>query len=111
MTYFMYKGKEYTSLETMPPDVQKAYARWRQEQNLPDDLLDFYEMQLREVEGENRGDRPLPSAKAASSGRRLDLLPSTCPHCGGPLHGDQVKWTGPQSANCPYCGLNLPMRT
>ncbi len=54
MTYFAYKGKEYTSLE---------------------------------------------------------LLPSTCPSCGGPISGSQVKWTGPQSADCPSCGVNLPMRT
>ncbi len=41
---------------------------------------------------------------------RLELLPATCPSCGGPLHGKDVKWTGPQSADCPYCGANLPMR-
>jgi len=95
MTYFQYKGKEYTSLEAMPPDVQKAYAKWRQEQNLPDDLLDFYEAQLRDTEAENRG----------------ELLPATCPNCGGSLHSDNVKWTGAQSADCPFCGSNLPMRT
>lgn len=110
MTYFMYKGKEYTSLEAMPPDVQNAYAKWRQEQNLPDDLLDFYETQLRDTEAENRGERPLPSAGAASNERRLELLPANCPNCGAPLHGNDVKWTGAQSADCPYCGMNLPMR-
>ena len=111
MTYFEYKGKEYTSLEAMPPDVRKAYARWRQEQNLPDDLLDFYEAQLRDTAAENRGERPLPGAKATSAEHRLELLPATCPNCGGPLRGDNVKWTGAQSADCPYCGTNLPMRT
>jgi hypothetical protein len=40
---------------------------------------------------------------------RLDLLPSNCPKCGGPIRGHEVKWTGPQSADCPYCGANLPM--
>lgn len=110
MTYFMYKGKEYTSLEQMPPDVQNAYAKWRQEQNLPDDLLEAYEAMLRETEAENRGDVPLPAAKSAPGEHRLELLPATCPNCGGPLHGDNVKWTGAQSADCPYCGMNLPMR-
>jgi len=109
MTYFQYKGKEYTSLEAMPPDVQKAYAKWRQEQNLPDDLLDFYEAQLRDTEAENRGERPLPGAKAASAEHRLELLPATCPNCGGSLHSDNVKWTGAQSADCPFCGSNVPM--
>ncbi len=41
---------------------------------------------------------------------RLELLPSSCPKCGAPIRGDEVKWTGPQSADCVYCGANLPMR-
>lgn len=40
---------------------------------------------------------------------RIELLPSVCPSCNGPIRGHEVKWTGPQSANCPYCGTNLPM--
>jgi hypothetical protein len=39
----------------------------------------------------------------------LELLPPVCPSCNGPIRGHEVKWTGPQSANCPYCGTNLPM--
>jgi hypothetical protein len=41
---------------------------------------------------------------------RLELLPMTCPNCGGPIRGHEVKWTGSQSADCPYCGANLPMK-
>jgi hypothetical protein len=111
MTYFAYKGKEYTSLETMPPARLKAYAKWRQEQNLPDDLLEFYEEELRQTEAQNRGELPLPSAKTAPAGARLARLPSNCPHCGGSLNGDKVKWTGAQSVDCPFCGTSLPMRT
>ena len=40
---------------------------------------------------------------------RLELLPTECPKCGGPIRGHEVKWTGPQSADCPFCGANLPM--
>jgi hypothetical protein len=40
---------------------------------------------------------------------RLELLPHVCPSCNGPIRGHEVKWTGPQSADCPYCGTNLPM--
>jgi hypothetical protein len=40
---------------------------------------------------------------------RLELLPQVCPSCNGPIRGHEVKWTGPQSADCPYCGTNLPM--
>jgi hypothetical protein len=41
---------------------------------------------------------------------RLELLPSECPKCSGPIRGHEVKWTGAQSADCPYCGANLPMK-
>jgi hypothetical protein len=48
---------------------------------------------------------------ALSQDHRLELLPSICPYCNGPIRGHEIKWTGPQSANCPYCGSNLPMKT
>jgi hypothetical protein len=52
-----------------------------------------------------------PATRAAStSERHPELLPTTCPNCGGPTRGHVVKWTGPQSADCPYCGANLPIR-
>lgn len=41
---------------------------------------------------------------------RLELLPQVCPSCNAPIRGHEVKWTGLQSANCPYCGTNLPMK-
>lgn len=110
MTYFMYQGKEYTNLETMPPMVREAYTKWRQEQNLPDDLLDLYETELYNVELENRGEKPLPSVGTSFTRHRLELLPSNCPNCGGPINSENVKWTGVQSAECSYCGVNLPMR-
>ena len=47
---------------------------------------------------------------ASATEHRFDLLPATCPSCGGPTRGHEVKWTGPQSADCPYCGINLPMK-
>jgi hypothetical protein len=40
---------------------------------------------------------------------RLELLPQACPSCSAPIRGHEVKWTGIQSANCSYCGTNLPM--
>src|SRR5512133_3916342 len=53
-------------------------------------------------------DRPSPAPTPPE--HRLDLLPDICPRCGGPILGHDVNWTGPQSANCPYCGINLPMQ-
>jgi hypothetical protein len=59
-------------------------------------------------------DMPAPAAPTTAAAppapaHRPELLPSNCPKCGGPTDGSNVKWTGPQSANCPYCGTNLPM--
>jgi hypothetical protein len=51
---------------------------------------------------------PLPPAPQGLE-HRLELLPSVCPNCGGPIRGHEVKWTGAQSADCPYCGANLPL--
>ncbi len=51
-----------------------------------------------------------PSAAPSPAAHRYELLPAICPRCGGPTRGQEVRWTGPQSADCPYCGANLPMR-
>ncbi len=50
-----------------------------------------------------------PPSPSPSADHRLELLPQVCPNCNGPIRGHEVKWTGPQSADCPYCGTNLPM--
>ena len=39
--------------------------------------------------------------------RRAEWLPSLCPSCGGPLSVATVNWTGPNTADCPYCKANL----
>jgi hypothetical protein len=49
---------------------------------------------------------PSPSQPAYPT----DRLPSECPKCTAPIRGMEVRWTGPQSADCPYCGANLPLR-
>lgn len=48
-------------------------------------------------------------ASAPAQEHRLELLPSECPKCSGPIRGHELRWTGPQSADCPYCGANLPI--
>lgn len=50
---------------------------------------------------------PRPAPPPASPIRRMDLLPATCPNCGGPVHSGEVKWTSDYSAACSYCGSNL----
>jgi hypothetical protein len=53
---------------------------------------------------------PAPAAPAPQvSEHPLERLPSMCAKCGGPIRGHEVKWTGPQSADCPYCGANIQM--
>jgi hypothetical protein len=42
--------------------------------------------------------------------QRFETLPSICPRCGAPVREQDVKWTGARSANCSYCGANLPVR-
>lgn len=61
---------------------------------------------------ESAGVAQVPVAAAsppAPPEHRIELLPQACPNCNGPIRSHEVKWTGPQSANCPYCGTNLPM--
>ena len=41
---------------------------------------------------------------------RDEWLPISCPKCGGPTRGSEVRWTGPTSADCPFCGTNLPLK-
>lgn len=38
---------------------------------------------------------------------RATWLPAVCPTCGGPLSMTTVRWTGPATADCPYCSAHL----
>jgi hypothetical protein len=53
---------------------------------------------------------PKPEPAPVEQIHRADLLPVTCSQCSGPIRASEVKWTGTQSAACPYCGSNLPMK-
>jgi hypothetical protein len=60
---------------------------------------------------------PVPAAPAspiaftkAEPFHPLGALPSACPRCGGPVRAQEVKWTGPRSAVCAYCGSALPLK-
>ncbi len=33
-----------------------------------------------------------------------ESLPAECPNCDAPLKYNEVIWTGPRQAECPYCG-------
>ena len=51
-----------------------------------------------------------PAASPAVDEHPYELLPVTCPKCGGPVRGNEVKWTGLRSADCTFCGANLPLQ-
>jgi hypothetical protein len=52
---------------------------------------------------------PLP-VNPAQVDHPTGRLPSECPKCSAPVRGSEVHWTGAQSADCPYCGANLPLK-
>lgn len=43
--------------------------------------------------------------------RRADWLPGKCPNCGAPLSVTTIHWTGPETADCPYCNAHLKAAT
>ena len=38
-------------------------------------------------------------------------LPPACPHCGGPLRADEADWIDSTTAECPYCGSAVQIRS
>jgi len=38
-----------------------------------------------------------------------ESLPASCPQCDAPLKYNEVKWTGPRQAECPYCGTAVEL--
>jgi hypothetical protein len=44
---------------------------------------------------------PLPGAPLEAPRGRL---PAKCANCGAPVKPDEVAWSDPQTAECPYCG-------
>jgi predicted Zn-ribbon and HTH transcriptional regulator len=72
---------------------------------------DVYTDEDKSVAATNAVAAPTPAAPLPPPDHRLELLPATCPNCGGPIRGKDVKWTGPQSADCPYCGAILHMQS
>jgi hypothetical protein len=34
-------------------------------------------------------------------------LPTSCPKCGAPLHGNEANWIDAKTAECAYCGTSI----
>ena len=49
---------------------------------------------------------PMPPQPAQGSAKR-GVLPTNCPKCGAPIHGDEANWIDNQTAECDYCGVSI----
>jgi len=54
--------------------------------------------------------QPVEAPVQVKAEHPLERLPNECPKCSAPIRGIEVRWTGPFSADCPYCGANLPLK-
>jgi hypothetical protein len=65
------------------------------------------EPELQEVEGPVR--EPQTESAPAPGGVEpvVAALPAACPSCGASLNMNEVRWVGPLTAQCPYCGRNV----
>jgi hypothetical protein len=48
----------------------------------------------------------MPPQPAQGQARR-GTLPTNCPKCGAPIHGDEANWIDNQTAECDYCGASI----
>ncbi len=49
---------------------------------------------------------PMPPQPAPGSVKR-GVLPTNCPKCGAPIHGDEATWIDNLTAECDYCGAAI----
>lgn len=49
---------------------------------------------------------PMPPQPAQGSVKR-GVLPTNCPKCGAPIHGDEATWIDNLTAECDYCGAAI----
>ena len=49
---------------------------------------------------------PVPPQPAQGQVRR-GTLPTNCPKCGAPVHGNEATWIDNQTAECDYCGASI----
>ena len=51
------------------------------------------------------------AALAASARSAAMAVPPNCPTCGAAISAGSVTWTGPATAQCPYCKAAIPLKT
>ena len=42
-----------------------------------------------------------------AQGVKRGVLPTNCPKCGAPIHGDEATWIDNLTAECDYCGASI----
>ncbi len=61
----------------------------------------------RKREPKSHSVNPSTSVAGGSSTLVMPRVPQKCTNCNGILDQKTVKWTGPTSFECPYCGVTL----
>ncbi len=51
------------------------------------------------------------AALAASARSAAMAVPPNCPTCGAAISAGSVTWTGPATAQCPYCKAAIPLKS
>ena len=49
-------------------------------------------------------------ATAAQARTAAMSVPANCPTCGAAISAGSVTWTGPATAQCPYCKAAIPLK-
>lgn len=49
--------------------------------------------------------KKLPAAPAADKSVHHGVLPTNCPKCGAPIHGNEANWMDENTVECEYCGV------
>jgi cytochrome c biogenesis protein ResB len=50
-------------------------------------------------------------ALAAAARTAATAVPPNCPTCGAAISASSVSWTGPTTAQCPYCKAAIPLKS
>ena len=61
----------------------------------------------RKREAKSHSVNPSSSVARENSTLVMPRVPQKCTNCSGKLDQKTVKWTGPTSFECPYCGVTL----
>lgn len=92
--------------------IDSLYKPQLQEKKDPDEFV--YRPRSNEQEevsqvnaAQNGSQSPDQPAAPSPTWRDNTVLPPRCPRCGAPVEAELVRWTGANSADCPFCSGSL----